>query len=100
MLDRCKKFQISSLDRVQNKVGKFAYLSGGTDWESSAQRRKISTMCALYKAHVGERAWKAIGDRLQAQNYLSMIDHFWKIRPRKQRTDIGKYSFVNRSITE
>jgi hypothetical protein len=24
----------------------------------------------------------------------------WKIRDRKQRTDIGKYSFVNRSITD
>jgi hypothetical protein len=25
-------------------------------------------------------------------------DHNWKIRTRKQRTDIGKYSFVNRTI--
>jgi hypothetical protein len=29
-----------------------------------------------------------------------MVDHHWKIRARKQRTDIGKYSFVNRSITD
>ena len=28
------------------------------------------------------------------------VDHHWKIRARKQRTDIGKYSFVNRSITD
>jgi len=42
----------------------------------------------------------AIGDRLQAQNYLSRVDHHWKIRARKQRTDIGKYSFMNRSITD
>jgi len=46
------------------------------------------------------RAWKAIGDRLQAPSYLSRVDHHWKIRARKQRTDIGKYSFVNRSITD
>jgi len=25
---------------------------------------------------------------------------YWKIRARKQRTDIGKYSFVNRTITD
>jgi len=30
---------------------------------------------------------------------LSRVYHYWKIRARKQRTDIGKYSFVNRSIT-
>jgi hypothetical protein len=42
----------------------------------------------------------AIGDRLQAPSYLSRVDHHWKIRARKQRTDIGKYSFVNRSITD
>jgi len=56
-------------------------------------------MCALYKAYTGERAWKAIGDRLQSPSYLIRVDHHWKIRARKQRTDIGKYSFVNRYIT-
>jgi hypothetical protein len=29
---------------------------------------------------------------------LSRDDHDLKIRSRKQRTDIGKYSFVNRSV--
>jgi hypothetical protein len=57
-------------------------------------------MCALYKAYTGQRAWKTIGDRLQAPSHLSRIDHHWKIRSRKQRTDIGKYSFVNRFITD
>jgi hypothetical protein len=57
-------------------------------------------MCALYKAYTGERAWKAIGDRLQVPSYLSRVDHYWKIRAKKQRTDIGKYSFVKRSITD
>jgi hypothetical protein len=56
-------------------------------------------MCALYKAYTDERAWKAIGDRLQASSYLSRVDHYWKIRARKQRTDIGKYSFVNKNFT-
>jgi hypothetical protein len=42
----------------------------------------------------------AIGDRLEAPSYLSRVDRYWKIRVRKQRTDIGKYSFVNRSITD
>jgi len=29
---------------------------------------------------------------------LNRVDHVWKIRDRKQRMDIGKYSFVNRTI--
>ena len=88
--------QISALDRVKNKAAKFAHHSGGSDWESLEQRRKTAGMCALYKAYTGERAWKTIRDRLQAPSYLSRVDHHWKIRARKQRTDIGKYSFVNR----
>jgi hypothetical protein len=57
-------------------------------------------MCAQYKAYTGERARKAIGDRLQASSYLSRVDHYWKIRARKQRIDIGKYSSVNKTITD
>ena len=44
------------------------------------------------------RVWKAIGDRLRRVSYLSRVDHVRKIRDRKQRADIGKYSFVNRTI--
>ena len=46
----------------------------------------------------GERAWKEIGDRLKRPHYLSRVDHDRKIRSRRQRTDKGKYSFVNRTI--
>ena len=87
--DPCRECQISALDRVQNKFAKFAYHSGGSDWESLAQRRYTARMCALYKAYTGEMAWKAIGDRLHAPSYLSRVDHHWKIKARKQRTDIG-----------
>jgi hypothetical protein len=35
-----------------------------------------------------------------APHYLSRVDHNWKIRTRKQRIDVGKFSFVNRTITD
>jgi hypothetical protein len=35
---------------------------------------------------------------LHRPDYLSRVDHVRKIRDRKQRTDIRKYSFVNRTI--
>jgi len=64
----------------------------------SVERQHACVRCT--KAYTGERAWNAIGDRLQVPSYLSRVDHYWKIRARKQRTDTGKYSFVNRCITD
>ena len=80
------------------KAAKFPYYMSESNWETLTQRRKIARICALFKAYSGEGAWKFIGDRLQRPNYLSRIDHGWKIRNRRQMTDIGKYSFVNRAI--
>jgi hypothetical protein len=57
-------------------------------------------MCVLYKGYNGERVWKDIGDWLQAPYYLSRVDHSWKIRSRKIRTDVEKFSFVNRTIAD
>ena len=65
-----------------------------------ARRSKTARICAPYKAYTGERAWKELGDRLQAPSCLSRVDHKWKIRARRQRTDVGKYCFVNRTIAD
>ena len=67
--DPYRECQVSALDRVQNKAAKFAHHSEGSEWESLAQRRRIAYTCALDKAYTGERAWKAIGVRLQAPSY-------------------------------
>jgi hypothetical protein len=67
-------------------------------WETLASRRNLLRICALFKAHTGEREWKPIGDRLKRPHYLSRVAHEWKISGRRQRTDIGKYSFVNTTI--
>ena len=75
----------------------FAHHTNNSNWETLASRRRLSRICAVFKAYSGERAWKAIGDRLQRPHYLSRVDHERKIRSRRQRTDIGKYSFVNRN---
>jgi len=57
----------------------------------------MTRLCILFKAYSGERTWKAIHDRLQSPYYLSRVDHVQKIRDRKQRMDIRKCSFVNRT---
>jgi hypothetical protein len=70
---------MNALDQVQNKTAKFSHHRNDLNWETLAQHRKIVRMCALLKAYTGEWAWKDICDRLR-------------------RTDIGKNSFVNRTI--
>jgi len=96
--DPYREGQISALDRVQKKAAKFAHQKNSPNWETLASRRKLSRLCALFKAYSGERAWKPIGDRFELPHYLSRVDHERKIRSRRQRTDIGKYSFVNSTI--
>ena len=85
---------------MQKKAAKFAHHTNISNWETLASRRKLPRIRALFKAYSGERAWKVIGDKLQRPHYLSRRDHERKIRGRRQRTDIEKYSFVNRTIQD
>jgi hypothetical protein len=90
--------QINALERVLKKAAKFAHHKNSQNWKNMASRRKLSRVCALFKAYSGKRAWKPIGDRLKRPHYLRRVDHERKFRSRRQRTDIGKYSFINRTI--
>jgi hypothetical protein len=80
------------------KAAKFARQRNYFSWETLAQRRKIARIYALYKAYTRERAWKAISDRLQKPCSLSRADQGKNIRSRKQKTDVGKYFLVKRTI--
>jgi len=96
--DPYREGRVNALNRVQKRAAKFANNINEWGWETLAQRRLIARICALFMAYIGGRAWKAIRDRLQKPCYVSREDHNRKIRTRKQRTDVGKYSFVNRTI--
>ena len=98
--DPYSECQIRALDCLQNRATKFAHYSGGSNWESLARHRKIACICVLCKVYTSDGVWKEIGDRLQVPSYLSRVDHKWKIRARRQRTDVRKYSFVNRTIAD
>jgi len=54
-------------------------------------------MCPLQSVLWGMRV-EAYWWQIRRPDYLSRVDHERKIRSRRQRTDIGKYSFVNRTI--
>ena len=90
--------QLNALNLVQKRVFKFANNINESGWETLAQRRLIAWIYTLFKAYTGRRDWKAIGDRLLKPCYLSRDYHNRKIRTRKQRTGVGKQSFVNSTI--
>jgi hypothetical protein len=98
-LDPYRECHINALDRVQKKklpnLLKAREAQAGNLWSSVGRLHGY----ALYKAYNGERAWKNIAYKLQVPHYLSRNDHYWKIRARKQRKDVGKFSFVNTSRT-
>jgi hypothetical protein len=97
-LDPCREGQINALDHVQNKVTTSANDTKDSGWETFALRWKVARICAQFKAHTGERARKYREKRLKGSCYLSRDDHDRKIIARKQRTDIGKYCCVYRTI--
>jgi hypothetical protein len=70
-------------------------MQNDSKWGTLTQRRKIASTPAVFKVYTGDRA---IGDRLLRPCYLSRVDHDRKIISIKQKTDIGIYSFVNRTI--
>jgi len=93
--DPYREGQVSALNRVQKGAANFANNINESGWETLAQRRLTARICALFKAYTGGRAWKAIGGQTSKTILPSRDDHNWKIRARKQRTNVGKYSFVN-----
>jgi len=96
--DPYREVQRIALYIVQKKAAKFPHHTNIPNWETLVSRRMLSLICVFFKTYCGESAWKAIGDRLQRTHYLSRVDHERKIRSRGHRTDIGKISFVNRTI--
>jgi hypothetical protein len=96
--DPCRGGQIHALDRVQTKTAHFNNHTKGSDWETLAQDRTIARLWAFLEAYCGQRVWNVIRDRLRRPCCFSRVDHVRKISDRKQRMDIGKYSFVTRTI--
>ena len=90
--------QVSALNRVQKRAAKFANNTNESCWETLAQRRLIARIWAIFKAYTGERAWKGIENKLLKPCCTSRDGPNRKIRTRKQKTDVGKYPFVNRTI--
>jgi hypothetical protein len=85
--DSYRKRQIDALGQVYNTAAKFAHHRNYLIWDrpTLTQHRKISRICALFKAYTGEQAWKAIEDKFVRPSYLSRVDHERKLEAESQR---------------
>jgi hypothetical protein len=96
--DLHREGRLSALNRLQKIAAKFANNINESGWKTLEQLRLIARICTLVRTYTRGRGWKAIGDRPLKPCYLSTADHNQKIRTRKQRTGVGKYTFKNRTI--
>jgi len=90
--------KVRDLNWVQKRAANFANNINESRWETLAQHRLIVRIRTVFKAYTGGQVWKKIGDRLLKPCYLSRNDYNWKLGNRKHTTDVGKYSFINRTI--
>jgi len=51
--DPCREGQINALDRVQKEAAQFNNYTKESDWETLAERRAITRLCALLKRALG-----------------------------------------------
>jgi len=79
--------------------GKWQVGSHGQRWEDKIKTElKGSNLGTTWNVLIWLRVGKSVGLFWTWSHYLSRVDHERKIRSRRQRTDIGKYSFLNRTI--
>ncbi|KAJ4450855.1 hypothetical protein ANN_02286 [Periplaneta americana] len=99
--DPYRIYQINSLERIQYRAAKFVKgkREDGNDtikelkWETLENKRSKTRITSLYRAHLGQKAWVDITARLEKPTYYGRNDHDFKIKYRKQKTDVGqKYS--------
>ncbi|KAJ4445905.1 hypothetical protein ANN_12591 [Periplaneta americana] len=64
-------------------------------WETLENRRRKTRITSLYRAHLGQKAWVDITARLEKPTYYGRNDHDFKIKCRKQKTDVGVVSICD-----
>ncbi|KAJ4432824.1 hypothetical protein ANN_21463 [Periplaneta americana] len=104
--DPYRIYQINSLERIQYRAAKFVKgkREDGNDtikelkWETLENRRRKTRITSLYRAHLGQKAWVDITARLEKPTYYGRNDHDFKIKCRKQKTDVGPSTKCSHNI--
>ena len=99
------------LEGVQRKAARYVNRKYGKDesvskmldelgWESLSSRRRTFRLAGVYNAWNCKDGWEELRARFHTPNYRGRGDHSLKIKEREQKTDVAKYSFINRGIRE
>ena len=72
----------------------------GLGWKSLKDRRREMRLCNFFKAYSGQVGWDDIGHRIGTPSYLGRKDHGEKVKIIESRRDVGKYSFIRRTICD
>lgn len=95
-LEPCRGQNLNTMQSVQNVAAKF--VARVIIWDSlNVQREKVQ-LCSIFKALRGDSVSREINNRLLAAIYSGRNLYGKKVRGREQRTDISKFSFINRTI--
>ena len=88
---------VTGKHRREDSVGE---MLGALQWESLESRRRLNRLAGIFKAWNGEESWNELSVRLNGPNYIGHGSHKLKIKEREHKTDLGKYSFINRGIRD
>ena len=63
-------------------------------------RRNVDRLIGLYQAYGGKQTWKEMRDRLKSLDFVDKNDHSYKVYIDASKKDVGKYSFLSRTVKE
>ena len=66
-------------------------------WKSLESRRELDRLCGMHKAVNRHTGWEEIADRLAFSGRIGRGDNSKKLTINHVSTDVGKYSFINRT---
>ena len=72
----------------------------GLGWTSLEERRELDRLCGMYKIVNHHKGWEEMSGRILRNERLGRGDHTKKLCVDQVRTDVGKYSFLNRTVKD
>ena len=102
---------ILKLEMIQRKaarfvLGRFGRPDSVSDmlrelgWDTLDSRRKVDRLVGLHQTYAGKPTWKEMCDRLKSPNFIGKNDHCYKVYIDASKKDVGKYSFLSRTVKE
>ena len=67
-------------------------------WPPLEERRELDRLCGMHKIVNQTRGWEELSEKIQLNTRVGRGDHVKKLTINQVNTDVGKYSFLNRTV--